>query len=53
MLALLFSVQISAQEKQKIPFLDSLDGAIDASYFLATKAGFLPLVMPITELAVG
>jgi hypothetical protein len=42
-----------AQEKQKIPFRDSLDGAIDASYFLASKAGFIPIVMPITEPAVG
>jgi hypothetical protein len=42
-----------AQEKQRIPMKDSLDGALDLSYFLASAYGFLPFVMPITEPAVG
>lgn len=44
---------VNAQEKQKIPFKDSADGALDLSYFLASVYGFLPFVMPVTEPAVG
>ncbi len=44
---------LQAQEKQKIPLRDSLDGAVDMSYFLASVYGFLPFVMPVTEPAVG
>jgi hypothetical protein len=32
---------------------DSEDGALDLSYWLAEKKGFLPLLMPITEPAIG
>src|SRR5258705_7131234 len=32
---------------------DSQDGAFDISDFLSSRTGFLPLVMPITEPAVG
>lgn len=42
-----------SQEKQKTPIRDSLDGALDLSYFLSGVYGFLPFVMPITEPAVG
>lgn len=34
-------------------FIDAEDGAFDISDFLASRTGFLPLVMPITEPAVG
>lgn len=48
-----FSNILQAQEKQRVPLKDSLDGALDLSYFLATFYGFIPFVMPITEPAVG
>jgi len=54
--SLLVSADLSpllAQEKQKVPFKDSLDGALDMSYFLASFYGFLPFAMPVTEPAVG
>ncbi|MEN8157138.1 MAG: hypothetical protein ABFS10_09310 [Bacteroidota bacterium] len=44
---------LQAQEKEKISFRDPEDGAVDMSYFLASVAGFLPFVMPVTEPAVG
>lgn len=47
------SLNIQAQDKQKIPLRDSLDGALDVSYFLASLYGFLPFAMPVTEPAVG
>jgi hypothetical protein len=34
-------------------FHDAEDGAFDVSQFLASRTGFLPLAMPITEPAVG
>jgi hypothetical protein len=34
-------------------FKDPEDGAFDVSNFLSTRTGFLPIVMPITEPAVG
>ncbi len=34
-------------------FFDQTDGAFDASGFLATRTGFLPVAVPITEPAVG
>jgi len=40
-------------QKQKISFRDTLDNAIDVSEFLKKKYGFLPLLVPITEPAVG
>lgn len=48
-----FFYKVQAQEKQRVPLKDSLDGAFDVSYFLATVYGFIPFVMPITEPAVG
>jgi surface antigen Omp85-like protein len=41
-----------AQEKQKM-FIDSLDNAFDISHYLYNLHGLLPVVMPITEPAVG
>ena len=41
-----------AQKKQKA-FIDTLDNAFDFSYFLNDLHGFLPVVAPITEPAVG
>ena len=43
---------VHAQEKAKI-FRDSIDNAIDLSNFLTKKKGVLPIVVPITEPAVG
>jgi hypothetical protein len=54
--SLLISADLStlqAQEKQKISMKDSLDGAFDVSYFLASIYGFLPFAMPVTEPAIG
>jgi len=34
-------------------FVDPLDGAFDASAWLASRRGFVPLVVPITEPAIG
>ncbi len=34
-------------------FIDTTDNAIDASKWLSTVTGFVPLIMPITEPAVG
>ncbi len=34
-------------------FVDPVDGAFDVDRFLATRYGFLPIAMPITEPAVG
>lgn len=41
-----------AVDKEPSPFFSS-DGAFDVSGFLSTRAGFLPLAVPITEPAVG
>ena len=41
-----------SQEKQKV-FKDTLDNAFDVSYYLNNLHGLLPVVMPITEPAVG
>jgi hypothetical protein len=37
----------------KKPFIDTTDGAFDVSYYLYNLHGFLPIVTPITEPAVG
>jgi hypothetical protein len=44
-----------AQEKEKRnkPFLDTLDRAFDLSYYLYNLHGFLPIISPITEPAIG
>ncbi|NOR76781.1 MAG: BamA/TamA family outer membrane protein [Draconibacterium sp.] len=41
-----------AQKKQKA-FVDTIDNAFDVSYFLNDLHGFLPIISPITEPAVG
>jgi hypothetical protein len=41
------------QHKPEKPLRDTLDGAIDLSYYLYNLHGFLPIIMPITEPAVG
>jgi hypothetical protein len=42
----------SAQKKQKT-LRDTLDNALDISYYLNNLHGFLPIISPITEPAVG
>ena len=34
-------------------FIDTTDNAVDASKWLSTVTGFVPIIMPITEPAVG
>ena len=46
------SVTTTAQTEQKT-FKDTTDGAFDISHFLLDLHGFLPVVSPITEPAVG
>ena len=41
------------KEKPKKPFRDTLDNAFDISYYLYNLHGFLPIVTPVTEPAVG
>ncbi len=41
-----------AQKKQRA-LVDTLDNALDVSYYLNNLHGFLPIVSPITEPAVG
>jgi len=43
---------IFSQEKPKL-LRDTIDNAVDLSYFLTKKNGVLPIVIPITEPAVG
>ncbi len=43
----------SAQQKKKHPFRDTLDQAFDISYYLYNLHGFMPVVAPVTEPAVG
>ena len=45
-------VIIYSQNKQKA-FIDTIDNAFDVSYFLNDLHGFLPVISPITEPAVG
>ena len=55
-LMLTFTVGISnhsfAQKQQKA-FIDTLDNALDISYYLKNLHGLLPIISPITEPAVG
>jgi len=44
--------EVSAQKKQKA-FIDTLDNALDISYYLNNLHGLLPIISPITEPAVG
>jgi len=43
----------SIQKKKKLSFKDPKDGAIDLSQFLLEANGVLPVIIPITEPAVG
>ena len=43
----------SAEPSTRELFFDANDGAFDISGFLSQKVGFLPLVVPITEPAIG
>jgi hypothetical protein len=51
----LLTTNVSAQysNKPEKPFKDTLDNAFDISYYLYNLHGFLPIVSPITEPAVG
>ncbi len=51
-LLILFSFFAHGQEKQKA-FVDTLDNALDVSYYLNNLHGLLPIISPITEPAVG
>jgi hypothetical protein len=55
MMILSGSTGLLAQEKEKKahPFRDTLDNAFDISHYLYTLHGFLPVIAPITEPAVG
>lgn len=53
LLVILPIVSIAQEEKRKLSFKDTLDGKLDASQFLDEYNGFVPIVMPITEPAVG
>lgn len=51
---LLLAFTAEAQvEKRKLSFKDTLDGKLDASQFLDEYNGFVPIVIPVTEPAVG
>ena len=53
---LVVSQEVTAQTtpgKRKKPFRDKADSAFDISYYLANLHGFLPVLVPITEPAVG
>ena len=43
---------INAQQKQRV-IIDTLDNALDLSHYLYNLHGFLPVIAPITEPAVG
>jgi len=49
----LFTQSTYAQKKNKVSLKDSLDGAVDLSDFLMNSHGFVPVISPITEPAVG
>ena len=42
-----------ARAAEASPFVDPTDGAFDVDRFLASRYGFVPLVVPVTEPAVG
>lgn len=42
-----------ARAAEGSPFVDPTDGAFDVDRFLASRHGFVPLVVPVTEPAVG
>ncbi|MFN0243743.1 MAG: glyceraldehyde-3-phosphate dehydrogenase [Planctomycetota bacterium] len=43
----------TAGEEESVPLIDSDDGHLDLSQYLATRTGFLPIPVVITEPAVG
>jgi hypothetical protein len=53
LLALALAAAPTAARAAESLFVDPLDGAFDVDRFLATRYGFMPLVVPITEPAVG
>lgn len=52
LLVIIPQTKIYAQNKQKV-LKDTLDNALDASHYLSNLNGFLPIISPITEPAVG
>lgn len=42
-----------SEEPKGLSLYDPTDGALDMSQVLATQGGFLPLVIPVTEPAIG
>lgn len=48
----LLMVNLSAQSLKEM-FIDTTDNALDASKWLNTVTGFVPLIIPVTEPAVG
>jgi hypothetical protein len=44
---------VPARAAASSPFVDPTDGAFDVDRFLASRYGFLPVMMPVTEPAVG
>jgi hypothetical protein len=46
-------IALARQEPERISFTDPDDGAFDISQYLATRTGFLPVPIVITEPAVG
>ena len=51
-LLLFVATSVSAQDKQS-KFKDPEDGAFDISALLASRTGFIPMIVPITEPALG
>ncbi len=51
-LELLLPTDTFAQKKQRV-FVDTLDNALDVSYYLNDLHGVMPVIAPITEPAVG
>lgn len=52
LLFLLSAGNIQAQRLKKL-LIDTTDNALDASKWLSTVTGFVPIIMPITEPAIG
>ncbi|MCX7547207.1 BamA/TamA family outer membrane protein [Xanthomarina sp. F1114] len=53
-LGLFFTIPIASQTKEKRRvFRDSLDNKLDFSNFLMNPEGFIPLIQPVTEPALG
>ena len=50
---LLSQSSIAQEQKKQKALVDTLDSALDISYYLNNLHGFLPIISPITELAVG